>query len=135
MSERFEFDDLFIDLVPDGAQLLLEDWIQPEEMQEVGLAILEEVSARRWWVAMRLMGAVMDNWDVMGPEATFHNVDADKLSLSAWLDAMLVLLMQRIQNDQQPMFVARLELPPPGEELPVEDFEISAEQFMAMGSD
>lgn len=135
MSDRFEFDDLFIDLVPDGAQLLLEDWIQPEDMQEVGLAVLEEVSARHWWVAMRLVGVIMDNWDVMGPEATFHNVDPDKLSLSAWLDAMLVLLMQRIHNDQQPMFVARLELPPPGEELPMEEFEISAEQFMAMGSD
>lgn len=135
MDPRFEFDDLFIELVPGGAQLLLEDWVQPEDMEELGLAILEEVTARHWWIAMRLMGVIMDAWDVMGPEATFHNVDPNKLSLAAWLDAMLVLLMQRIQNDQQPMFVARLELPPPGEELPMEEFEISAEQFMAMGSD
>lgn len=135
MDSRFEFDNLFIELLPDGTKLLLEDWIQPEEAEELGLAVLEEASARRWWIAMRLVGAIMDNWDVMGPEATFHNVDANSLSLAAWLDAMMVLIMQRIENSQQSMFVSRLEMPPPGEELDQGDFEMSVEQFMAMGSD
>lgn len=135
MDTGFEFDDLFIELMPGGTQLLLEDWVRPEEMEDLGLAILEEASARHWWIAMRLIGVFMDNWDIMGPEAIFNNVDPNRLSLAAWLDAMLALLMQRIQNDQQPMFVARLELPPAGEEMDPKDFEISPEQFMALGSD
>lgn len=135
MSENFGFDDLFIELLPDGVSMMLDDWVTPEDMEDLGLAILEEASARHWWIATRLIGTLMEHWDVMGPEATFHNVDPNRLSLAAWLDSMLVLLMQRIQADQQPMFVARLEQPPAGEELPVEDFEMSAEQFMSMGAD
>lgn len=135
MDAEFQFDDLFIELLPDGVNVLLDDWVAPEDMEGIGLAILEEASARHWWIALRLIGTLTDHWDVMGPEATFHNVDPNRLSLAAWLDSMLVLLMQRIQAEQQPMFVSRLEAPPAGEELPAEDFEMSAEQFMAMGSD
>ena len=135
MADNFQFDDLFIELLPDGVDVMLGDWVPVEDMEDLGLAILEQASARHWWIALRLIGTLMDHWDVMGAEATFHNVDPSRLSLAAWLDSMLVLLMQRIQAEQQAMFVSRLEAPPAGEELPVEDFEMSAEQFMSMGSD
>lgn len=126
-------DDIFLELIPGGLQVILKDVLDPDEARDLALDIVEEVSARHYWVAIRLISLLVSTWDVMGPEAIFNNVDAEKLSLAAWLDAMLVLLMRRIKDDQAPMFVAQLEMPPTGEEIPVEEMEISEHQFLSMG--
>jgi hypothetical protein len=124
-------DDIFIELMPDGVNFLLHK-LDPLQTEELALRILEEASARHWWIAVRLTQALAGTWDVMGPEATFNHVDAEKLSLAAWLDAMLVLLMRRLSDENAPMFVAQLEMPPSGEEIPEEDMTISESQFLSM---
>jgi len=131
MQPDWNCDDLVIDLVPNGINLIL-DRLDLDQTEELTIDILEEVTGRHWWIALRLIGFITDTWDVMGPEATFHHVDPERLSLAAWLDAMLVLLMQRLDKDQAALFVARLESPPMGEEIPVEEMEISERQFLSM---
>lgn len=125
-------DDLFIDLMPDGLELVMSGALDPLDADELATDIIEEVTARHWWVATRLIDFIADTWDVMGAEATFNHVDPERLSLAAWLDAMLVLLMQRIDKDQVPLFVARLEAPPAGEELAEEELAMSEGQFLSM---
>jgi hypothetical protein len=124
-------DDLFLELMPEGLQIL--DLIDPEQSEDLATDIIEEVTGRHWWVALRLVGFLIETWEVMGPEATFHNVDAERLSLAAWMDAMLVLLLARVSKDQAPGFVARLESPPYGEQIPEEELAISEGQFLSMG--
>jgi hypothetical protein len=124
-------DDIFLELMPDGLTIL--DLIDPEQTEDLATDIIEEVTGRHWWVAFRLVGALVETWQVMGPEAVFHHVDAERLSLAAWLDAMLVLLLSRVSKDQAPGFIARLESPPYGEDIPVEELEISESQFLSMG--
>lgn len=136
MRSDWQLDDIFLELMPGGVELLVSGDLDPLDTDALVMDILEEVSARRWWVTLRLIGILTDVWDVMGPEATFHHVDAEKLSLAAWLDAMLVLLMRRIKDDQTPMFVAQLEMPPVGLEGAVEEMaaelEMSESQFLSM---
>lgn len=124
-------DDILMDLanVPPGDILEMD----PLDIDDLAIEILEEVSARHWWVANRLIRVVMSTWDVMGPETMFHGVDAGKVSLAAWLDAVLVLLMRRINDDQASMFVMQLEAPPMGEELPSEEMEMSEGEFLSLG--
>jgi hypothetical protein len=58
------------------------------------------------------------------------------LSLAAWLDVMLVILIRCMDPKEVSMFVSRLELPPPSEMAAeqdrVEEMEMSVEQFLSM---
>jgi hypothetical protein len=128
-------DDLFLDLMPDGVRVLSSGELSPDDTVDMALDVIEEVSGRNWWVALNIIQAMVEVWDVMGAEAIFNNVDAQHISLAAWLDAMLVLLLRRTNPDQGPMLVAMLEKPPPGEELPEEDFEMSTSRFLSMGGE
>jgi hypothetical protein len=129
----WEPDDLFIELLPNG-DLFVQD-MDPYEINGLAMDILEEASARRWWIATRLIACLVHTWDVMGAEAVFNHVDAERLSLSAWLDAMTLLLLRRIEPAKAPMFVAMIEKPPPGEEVDEEEFSMSTSQFMALAED
>lgn len=126
-------EDIMLTLVPGGQQLLNE--MESPDLDDLALDILEQASARHWWIAERLINTLGAHWDTMGAEAVLHQVDPERLSLAAWLDAMLLLLIRRIEPDQVAMFTARLELPPPDEELDQDEMTMSPEQFMAMGSD
>lgn len=126
-------DGFLMEFLPHGVDLVMNK-IEPWDARDLAFDILEDVTGRHWWVALRLIQVIAEAWDVMGPEATFNGVDATKLSLAAWLDAMLVLVMRRIDKDHLPAFVAQLEAPPMGEELPAEEMEMTTEQFLALGS-
>lgn len=132
MRPGWRIEDFIIELVPGSITLLLDDEADPFDAEDLVLDIIEEASARHWWIALRLIGSLVETWDVMGAEAVLNGVDAEKLSLAAWIDAMMVLLLRRIDPKQAPMFTAKLEAPPAGEELDVEEMEISASQFMSM---
>lgn len=133
MRDEWSPDELILELTPNAIEVVLD--LNVDAVYDLALDILEEVSGRYWWVAVRIVGAVTYAWDVMGPEGIFHGVDPERLSLAAWLDAMLLLLLRRIDPQQAPMFTARLEMPPEGEEVPEEEMEISAAQFMSMAGD
>ncbi len=124
-------DDVFIELMPDGINLVLGS-LGPDQAEGLALEVIEDVTGRHWWVAVRLIQTLAHTWDVMGAEAVFNHVDAEKLSLAGWLDAMLVLLMNRLSDENATMFVAQLEMPPFGEEMPEEELAISESQFLSM---
>ena len=130
MEPTWMAEDILLKLLP-GDQGALED-IDLDDLDNLGLDILEEVSGRHWWVADRLIQSLAASWDVLGAEAVLHQVDPERLSLAAWLDAMLLLTLRRIDPEQAPMFTARLEAPPPGEEMPEEEMAMSEGQFLSL---
>lgn len=78
---------------------------------------------------MRLIYSIVANWGLLGSELTLAGVDAAKLSLGAWLDAVYMLIIKATPEDQLTMFFSKLEYPPPGYEPEVPAMELS--DFMA----
>lgn len=133
MSEDATVEDVFLELVPRGVQLLLDDddsW----DMLTLAQDIIELASGRHWYIAMRLITVMRANWNVVGATMLMKGVDANVLSLSGWLDVALLMVLQAMEQKDIPMFVAQLEIPPEGEETPEEEMEMTADAFMAMAN-
>lgn len=107
------------------------DWI---DLQDLSLEIISTVSARPWWVAMRLICLARDNWDAVGGELALK-CNPDQITLGAWLDAAFLLILRAIEDDKRTMFLMKLEMPPPGWEPEEEELEMSPDAFMAMAGE
>jgi hypothetical protein len=104
-----------------------------EDFYESYFDVISAVSARHWWVTLRLIGVAKDRWDVLGADLILRGADPSRLSLSAWLDVLMIVILQNIKSERANSFLMQLEAPPPGEELPPEDMEMTADAFLAMG--
>jgi hypothetical protein len=83
---------------------------------------------------MRLIKTAMVSWEIVGGELAFRGVDAERLSVSAWLDAVLLICLRALDSTKVTMFMSQLEVPP-AEELENSspaDMEMSADAFLAL---
>lgn len=131
MTEDATVEDVFLELVPEGVTLLLEeqgDW----DVEDLAKQIIDLASGRHWYIAMRLINVVRVNWNVVGATMLMKGVDATRLSLSGWLDIALLMVLQHMEKKDTSMFLAQLEIPPEGEGAPGEEMEMTADAFMAM---
>lgn len=113
-------------------ELILARELDLEELEDTVLAILETVSARDWWVVLKLVENARVSWDVLGAELGLRGVNATQVSLSSWLDMLLLVLLRAMDPKEVQMFTLKLEAPPPevrGEE---SELEMSSSAFMAM---
>lgn len=113
--------------------LLWNGELEIEEFNDIVLELIGEVSGRPWWVAMKLVSAARENWDLLGAELMLEGIKATEVSLSAWLDVVLLLILRNIDPEKATMFTSQLEMPPPGVEMKPEEMEMSAQQFLSMG--
>jgi hypothetical protein len=134
MDEELSINTLFLELVPAGPTILLDEGIDLDDLMDVGLGIIEEASGRPWYIAMRLIATMREHWNVLGAEMLYRGVDATQLSLAGWLDVALLVTLRTLDSKDVTMFVSRLELPPPGEEVPEEELEMSRDEFLSMMS-
>ena len=137
MASELELDDLFPGLLAASDQELVEEAlldgvISLDDCYQMVLDIISTVSGRPWWVAMRLIYVARDSWQVLGAELLLKGVDAQKLSLSGWLDVLLLTVMRNIDKDEATMFTLRLEQPPADIEVETKEPEMSASAFMSM---
>jgi hypothetical protein len=132
MKQDLDPDEIVLEMCQDGAELLLNEDIDPRELQEAVFDVIEQVSGRKWWIALRLIGVVRGSWNVLGAEMFYRHIDPAVLSLSAWLDVMLVLTIRAMDPKDVAMFTSRLELPPPGQTVPEEEMAMSSDQFLSM---
>jgi len=132
MQDDLDPDQIILELCQDGYELLLDEDLGAEDLYHALLDVIGQVSGRKWWIALRLIGVVKANWNVLGAEMFYRHIDPTVLSLSAWLDVMLVLTIRAMDAKDVSMFTSRLELPPPGETIPEEEMEMSADQFLSM---
>jgi len=130
-------DDIFPGLLePEDA-----DWVEEQilagklglsDFQDLLYGIVETASARKWWVTLRLVDLARRSWDAIGAEMLLRGVDAAVVSLSAWLDILLITVLRNMDPKDITMFTMRLEAPPEGEQEP-EEMEMSRSAFMALG--
>lgn len=138
LDADMQLDDIFPGLLSDEdidwveEQLLLGQ-VGVDEFQETVLDALEVASARKWWVTLRLASIARQHWDVVGPELVNRGVDAARVSLSAWLDSLLVVVLRNMDPKDITMFTMRLEATPESEGDP-EEMEMDRSAFMALGS-
>jgi len=135
MVEDLDLADIFPGMVEDPApveDLILDGKLGLDELEETILGILEIVSARPWWVALRLVEIARTSWDVLGAELLLRGVDAAKVSLAAWLDMALLVALRSMDPKDIQRFTLKLESPPPSAKKEEADMEMSASQFMTM---
>lgn len=137
MSTTTDWLDVFPGLAESGSddvltQAVIEDRILGDEVTQVAKEILATVAARPWWVAVRLIRVSVESWDYLGGEVAMRGIDASRLSLSAWLDAVFHIMLRSMDNKEHTKFLLALEAPPEEEKGNVVEPEIGADEFMSM---
>lgn len=132
MQPQPDIDGMILDLLPEGEELLYEEKISVEELYEAILDIITTVCARPWWVALRQIGVAQGSWHILGPQM-LESIDITRVSISGWLDVLLVKTIASMEPKDVAMFTARLEAPPVGvESAPMEEMEMDRSTFLSM---
>lgn len=137
-NEGIRLDEILPGLLPADEAAQVEDalWngdLSVEELHRAALNVIGTASGREWHVAMKLIATAAASWNTLGGEFVMRGVDAAKLSLAAWLDAVYLLLLRNMEQKEAMMFNAKLQVPPAGfENEEEEEQNLTAESFMAM---
>lgn len=139
---------LISNIFADLEEHLLEQMVESEtdltiiDLYRLALDVLATASGRPWWVAIRLTAVAADNWHILGPKLIMSGVNAETLSLSAWLDCLLLIAIESMDPKDVTMFSLKLESQPPDpfareddEEVdPVEEMVTDRDAFLAFGN-
>ena len=132
MVDPVDLDDVIRVMAVDGERLLFDEDLG-SELEEACLDVLSLVSGRPWWQAMRLISVASANWNTVGGEMLYRGIFPDQLSLSAWLDVLLLTIIKLMDPKQVTMFTLQLERPPvdviDGE---AQEMEMDRNQFLSM---
>lgn len=136
MRETPDFEGI-LELAPGFEDALMDADLSIEEYYKTCLDVIAAASGRPWWIALRLIQVARKSWNVIGAEMIIKHVDPEVLSLSAWLDALLLLIMRTIEAKDAMMFTMQLEAIPVealGADVdPMESTEMSPSAFAAFG--
>lgn len=135
MAESVDLDDLVRFLATDGEALLSDETIGAE-LYESCLSVITAASGRPWWLAMRLINVAKANWNTVGAEMLYRGFFPGDVSLSAWLDVLLVVIIKMMDPSKVTMFTMQLEQPPPefiDEESQEQEMEMDRNQFLSLG--
>lgn len=139
MVESLNLDDIFPGLLDSTdtdlvEEVILSGTLDLDEYEDVIFDIIETVSARSWWVAIRLIETARTSWDSIGAELTLKGIDATHISLSSWLDALMLTIIRSMDPKDVQMWCMKLEVPPAGVEVAGEEMEMAASDFMSMAN-
>lgn len=137
MQENIDLFDIVPGLCPDLEErlmpLVFEEKIPLTDIRRASLDVISAVTGRPYWFAMRLIKTVSVSWEVVGGELALRGVDAERLSISAWLDAVLLICLKHLESAKVTLFMSQLEAPPVDEMENVPEMEMSADAFLALG--
>lgn len=87
-----------------------------EEWEELTWDLVSIASGRPWWTALYLLGNAkhVGNVDTVKGNLALHGVDATRISLSAWLDAVYRIFTQHMSSEDRQKFDLLLARPPAG---------------------
>lgn len=114
LSNDPDLDGLIAELMPGLEDYFCDNDQSPYDMYETALEIIGIASARSWWIAIRIIFSATVNWHIIGPKLIMSQVDASKLSLAAWLDVVLFMMIDIMDPKKVTMFTSQLEAPPTG---------------------
>lgn len=136
--EEFDLSGLIDDLFPGLDDFFFENDLPLDELFELALDIIGTVSARPYWLTLRLTHVATEAWHVLGPKMISQGGDPAVLSLAAWLDLLLFTIMESIDPEKATMFTLQLQLPPQElteegtENDPMAALEMDPNAFLAM---
>lgn len=114
---------------------LLDGRIDFTQIRRASLDVVSSVTGRPWWFSMRLIKTIVASWEVIGGEIAMRGIDAERLSVSAWLDAALLICLRSLESNKITMFMSQLEIAPPEEAADQEEsMTMSADTFMALSA-
>lgn len=95
--EELDLFNLFEDLLSDDDanhvdQMLLQGKLTLQELQDLTLQVVTQVSGRDWWAAIRLTQIARMQWQFFNGTMLKQGVAPWEISLAAWLDAFWVTL-------------------------------------------
>jgi hypothetical protein len=133
MQPRPDLDGMLLDFFPDLDELLMVGLVGLDEVYETLLELISTVTARPWWVTLRLVSVVQGSWQVLGP-IMLKAADVSQLSIAGWLDVLTVEILNAMDPKDTTMFTSKLESPPPSErpEEPMEEMEMDRSAFLSM---
>lgn len=135
MTDPIDLEDIIRLLATDGEKLLFDEDFGAESY-EMCLEVISSVSGRPWWQAMRLINVAKANWNTVGAEMLYRGFFPGDVSLSAWLDVALVVIIKLMDPKQVTMFTMQLEMPPVDVidgESQEQEMEMDRNQFLSMG--
>jgi hypothetical protein len=98
--------------------------------------LLTAAAGRPWWEADRLIRSSAQSWHIIGGELTRLGVDLDKVSLGSALNAIYVICVRTMDEQERNKFDIDLRLPPIGVEgVTTEDMydaRVAEDAFMAL---
>jgi len=130
MQAELTLDDFIDEMLPAAEDMLFDSTLSLEELYEVCLEVVSTASGRPWWVTLRLIGIAKESWHILSGEML--KVDATRMSLSGWLDVLLLVILHSMDPKDTTMFSMRLEAAPADVEVPEEEMEMSANAFLKM---
>ena len=133
MADPMDIDGLIEEIIPDLDKAIYELEIDLGEAYFACLDLITTVAARSWWIAARLVYIAAQSWHVIGPKLIDRGADPNTLSLAAWLDVLLVTVLDNMDPKDTTMFVMKLEAAPATESAPEEEMEMDRDAFLSMG--
>lgn len=112
MQEQPDLDALATDAIPDLEILLYDGELDLNKFYETVLEVISCAAACPWWVAMRLISVARYQWNVLGPDLLQRGANPNLVSLSLWLDTLLVAIFSAIDPKKAMMFTVQLEAVP-----------------------
>ena len=84
MAAELDPDAVFPGLLPPDEEELVEDMLYDgrlglDQLDRIFLDVVSAVSARPWWVALRLIATTRAHWAVIGADMTLRGVDPARL--------------------------------------------------------
>lgn len=143
--DTFDVDGLIADFIPELEDYAYEKDLTISELYETALNVISVVAARPWWLALRIIFATSGAWNIFGPKLMISGVDAASVSLAAWLDMSIYLIIENMDPKNVTMFTSQLENPPKellehfGQsntidgELAMEEMAMDRSAFLALG--
>jgi hypothetical protein len=89
---------------------------QRDEWEQLTWELVAIAAGRPWWTTLYLIGNAkhVNNVDAVKGELALHGVDATKISLSSWLDAVYRIFTQHMKQEDRQKFDLLLARPPAG---------------------
>ena len=85
------------------------------KINEATLDLIEIVSGRPWWIAMRMIYVAEHRWGVIGTAMIQQGIDFTRISLAAWMDVAWLTMFTHMDEKKWTMFASQMEAPPPHE--------------------
>lgn len=136
MGHSLDLEDILPGLLDNEEEIddaLVQGELDLVELHKVTLDVISAVTGRTWYVALNIIGVAVGSWDALGGELVLRGVDASKLSIAAWIDAVYLIMVRAMDNEQLMVFTSKIQVPPPGfEEDDTDAGLMSRDEFMAM---